>query len=170
MLSFKEYNIKENLLLAYEDYFEESFSLRETKFGNNETSYDNEEWTKTGNKLTTYFLDNELLIKVDLINDGQTRHVKFSYFNGKTFTYKMRYDLDSSLSLFNKIMFIVSKAIEKFEIEQLGFGAHESNEKLKPVYGKMITNKSFLRMMKTKSFSYKGEQEGIYIFSKTKGL
>ncbi len=168
MLSFKEYNIRESLLIAYENYFAESFSLRETKFGNNENLYDNEEWNKTGNKLTTYFLDNELLVKVDLINDGKTWHVKFSYHNGKTFTYKMRYDLDSSLFLFNKIMFIVSKAIENFEIEQIGFGAHESNEKLKPVYGRMITNKSFLKMMKTKSFSYEGEQDGIYIFGNKK--
>jgi hypothetical protein len=31
MLSFKEYHIRESLLIAYDDYFAESFSLRETK-------------------------------------------------------------------------------------------------------------------------------------------
>lgn len=163
MLSYKEY---ENALIYY---FQEAFNPKETSFGVNGEHNDGE-FEVNNNKTTTYFLSGNTKFKVDLVFDGSCYHVKFSRkrYDELNFTYEMQYDLDSSLSIFNRVMFIVSEFLNIKSVECLAFGHHESNTKLSSLYTKMIKNKSFLRLMSSKGFEFVKTDENINFFKKVK--
>ena len=153
------------LLEAFDLYFTEAFSLNEINYGTNK-NYDNKEWEKIANKISTYFLSGETVFRVDLIFDGNMYHVKFSYKKDNEFTYKMKFDLQSSLSLFNRVMYVVSEGIKKFNVNKIGFGNHPSNKKLDSVYNRMVTNKTFKNIMASGGFIYKGKEEDIHIYER----
>lgn len=163
MLSFKEYN--EKLHEAYGEYFSESFSLRMTDYGIDE-NYQNKQWEKIGNKKTTYFLSGKTLFRVDLILVDDFYHVKFSYKKDNEFTYEMLFDLTSSLSLFNRIIYIISDSIDNLNVSGLAFSSHPSNKKLESVYAKLVTNKSFQNIMKEKGFDFLGQEDEVYFYKK----
>lgn len=165
MKSYKQYVVNEGLIRAYTTYFEETFNIKYTDYG---TDYKNKQWVKKGNTLTTYFLSGKTIFKVDLISDGDMYHVKFSHKkeNEEEFGYKMLYDLTSSLSLFNRIMYVVSEGVAKYNINKVAFGNHPSNQKLDAIYDKMVSNKTFIRTMDEYEFDYKGKKEDLHIFQK----
>lgn len=165
MKSYKVYTMNDVLVNACDLYFTEAFSLNQVSYGTNE-DYNDKEWEKVANKLSTYFLSGETLLRVDLIFDGNMYHVKFSYKKDNEFTYEMKFDLQSSLSLFNRVMFIVNEGVNKFNIKKLGFGNHPSNKKLDSVYSRMVTNKTFKNIMLSGGFVYKGKDEDIHIYER----
>lgn len=153
------------LVNACDLYFTETFSLNQVSYGTNE-DYNDKEWERVANKLSTYFLSSETLFRVDLIFDGNMYHVKFSYKKDNEFTYEMKFDLQSSLSLFNRVMFIVNEGVNKFNIYKLAFGNHPSNRKLDSVYNRMVTNKTFKNIMLNNNFGYKGKDEDIHLYER----
>lgn len=159
MLSYLQY---ENALVYY---FQEAFQLSFTDYGTND-SLDDKQVEKVANKTTTYFLLGQTKYKVDLIFDKQYYHVKFSYLDKDKYSYKMKFDLDSSLKIFNKVMYVVSDVIDKHNIDYLAFAPHEDNTKLKSLYAKMINNKSFLNVMGIEGFRLVKQEDDIYFFSR----
>lgn len=164
MKSYREYS-RQQFDNALVHYFQEAFSLKQTPFGTN-NDYDNQQFESDRNIQSTYFLLGETLFKVDFVFDGNCYHVKFSYEEDGKFTYKMKYDVQNSLKIFNIVMYIVSEFINEYNVECIAFSAHESNPKLKSLYGKMLRNKSFKDMMSNKGFEYYKEEDEIYFFTK----
>ena len=165
MKSYKEYVMNESLTNACDLYFTEAFSLNQVSYGTNE-DYNDKGWEKVANKISAYFLSGETLFRVDLISDGNMYHVKFSYKKDNEFTYEMKFDLQSSLSLFNRVMYVVNEGVNKFNINKLGFGNHPSNKKLDSVYNRMVTNKTFKNIMSSGGFIYKGKEEDIHVYER----
>lgn len=165
MLSYKECSASELYENAIVYYFQEVFQLSSTQYGTNETLDDNQV-EKTHNKISTYFLLGQTKYKVDLISDGSYYHVKFSYWDKDKYSYEMKFDLDSSLNIFNTVMYVVAEVANSHNINGLAFGAHESNPKFKSLYSKMIKNKSFLRVMLENGFEFDKEEDSIYFYKR----
>jgi hypothetical protein len=165
MLSYNGYSARELYENGIVQYFQEAFQLSSIQFGTNETLDDNQV-EKVHNKISTYFLLGQTKYKVDLISDGSYYHVKFSYWDKDKYNYEMKYDLDSSLKIFNSVMYVVSEITNSQNINGLAFSAHESNPKLKSLYSKMVKNKSFLRVMSENGFEFDKEEDDIYFYQR----
>lgn len=166
MLNYSNY-----LKVLIEDAINESFDVVETIFGNNHPHYNDGKFGKNKNFITTKFLFKHELIEVSFCTNSSSYYVKFKIGDFKeeeeeiNFTIESKLDVrrNDALQIFNRVIFVIKKFVEKYQVEEITFEGARSN--LQNLYSILVSNKRFLNKMKEIGFSYIENNDDLGIFT-----
>jgi len=70
-----------------------------------------------------------------------------------------------AIKVFSGILYIMLEMVKKYKLNHFFFSS--ANDKLSPVYDKLIKNKYFIEDLKTQDISFKNKKDTEYYFTKT---
>ncbi len=162
----------------YEILMLEGIKPIETDFGTNQKLND-KKWLSLDNALRTFFEYNKRIYVVDITSNNVISFAtaKLENFDpidlknlgyiGKHFTTKEMKLNVNSISIFNRIMYIILKGIEKKQAKVIKFSASPDNEAaLSKFYEKLLLNKSFKEELEKIGYEPYGKIHKDYVIRK----
>lgn len=147
----------------------ESFKPHETLYGTNYPLYDNGEVIQLddeGIQLITYFADDEIDVKVVIIEKNGTFILKFGVSRkGKNiFSYDIYHDVSFALDIFSRVMYLCFLLVDRYDIPNIVFSSGNNN--VKRLYPKLVVNKLFTKYVNENGFEYDetSSKDDYYVF------